>query len=505
MSLKIDSNVTGLRYAEEESLRTLPSSPVWYPLEPNSYSDFGGKLATVARNPIQQSRQRKKGTITDLDASGGFNQDLTQDNLVRLLQGFLFADAREKPTTQPLNDTAIAITGVTTADDRYAAASGLDDFIVGHLVKASGFELPGNNGLKVVDEAAATYVGVEENLTDETPSTDAKLEAVGYQFDEDTLDVDITSGVVLLKRASGSFDFTDLGLIPGEWIYLGADADVNKFANNAGFARVKAVETDSIELDKTDWTAANETGTDKKVRIFFGTVIKNESDFDLVKRRTYQLERALGDDDDGTMSEYLTGACPNELTINIPQASKVTFDLTFAACDNEQRSGDDDLKDGDRPDLTPSDPFNTTSDFSRIKLASVSDSESNPTPMFAFATEFTLSVKNNITPAKAIGTLGAFDTSIGTFEVGGNMTAYFADVAALQAVRNNASVTLDMAMVKQNAGIVIDVPLLILGNGRLSVEQDKPITMPLEISAAESAYHHTLLFNFFNYLPTMAG
>src|ERR1700760_76014 len=152
----IDSNVTGLAFAEESSLKTLPGSPVWYALEPNSYTDFGASFSRVARNPITNTRQQPKGTITDLEAKAGFQQDLTQNNLLRLLQGFFWQDAFEKPTTAPIkNAITVAITGVTTGPNVYAAASGLDIFKVGHLVLAKGFNVPANNGLKVASAIAA--------------------------------------------------------------------------------------------------------------------------------------------------------------------------------------------------------------------------------------------------------------------------------------------------------------------------------------------------------------
>ena len=85
------------------------------------------------------------------------------------------------------------------------------------------------------------------------------------------------------------------------------------------------------------------------------------------------------------------------------------------------------------------------------------------------------------------------------------MTAYFANVTAVQAVRNNSDVTVDVIMLKKNIALLWDIPLLALGDGRLAVEQDQAITLPLETNAAESKFNHTLLFQSFSYLPDVAG
>jgi len=505
MANKIDSNITGLRFAEEASLKVLPGSPVWYPLEPNSYSDFGGQIKTIARNPINASRQRKKGVTTDLDASGSFNQDLTLTNMTRLLQAFMFADIREKKKTNGMNAVADTVASVTSGTKTFALSAGGVGFLAGHLVETNGFSTPANNGIFTVsaNATATALITTESPVTEAAPPAGASIAVVGFQFP--SADVSITMNGNLVRLTSVATAMTGLGLIPGEWIYIGGDAVGTTLAINKGFARISSIGALYLEFDKISWTGAiAEVGTGKTLRIFYGDVLKNESTPALIKRRTLQVERTLGDDS-GVQSEYLVGAVTNEFTMNISQADKVTTDLSFIAVDNEQRTGAVGVKVGTRPSIVDSAAFNTSSDITRIKLSLVSATDPAPTPLFAFATEMSLGVKNNVTPNKAIGVLGAFDTSSGTFEVSGSMTAYFASVTAVQAVRNNADVTLDMIMLKKNNALLWDIPLLSLGDGRLSVEQDKSITLPLETNAAESKFGHTLLFQVFGYLPDAAG
>ena len=148
---KIDSNVTGLAIAEEASLGTLPASPIWYELEPNEYADFGGELTLVNRNPINPGRQRKKGVITDLDANGGIQQDLTFTNLSFLWPGLFLANKRVKSlNTVGATDAADQVTSVSAggAGGYVLGTGGGAKYVTGSLVFAQGFTNDVNNGLK---------------------------------------------------------------------------------------------------------------------------------------------------------------------------------------------------------------------------------------------------------------------------------------------------------------------------------------------------------------------
>lgn len=510
---KIDSNATLLSYAEESSLGTLPGTPEWYQLEPNSYADFGGSVTTVARNPISVDRQRKKGVLTDLDASGGFDTDLTQTNLPDLLQGVFFADLRRK------GEEAVTAVDVDASNpDEYEVAS-TTGFQVNDLIQGQNFTNAGNNTVnKVTAIVSDTSVEVADGtLTAEaSPPSDAQIVVVGHEAG--TADIDVDASGTFPAFTSSTLDFTTLGLIAGEWIFVGGDNASEQFTNseNNGWKRVKSIAANTLTVDKSDSTMITETGTGLDIRFYFGRVLKNENTSSLITRRSYNLERQLGEPDDASsdiQSEYIVGAVANTCNFNIPSANKLTVDLGFVGTDSETRTAATGIKSGNRNTLAEADAFNTSSDFSRIKLSVQDDTDEAPTALFAYAQDLTITINNNVTANKAVGTLGAFEATAGTFQVGGNITAYFANVSGISSVRNNDDITLDVIMVKgatgAKAGIAIDLPLITLGDGRPNVEQDQPITLPLSTEAATGAGYdsnmdHTMLMVFFDHLPNAA-
>lgn len=514
---KIDSNITGLAYAEEAQLGLLPGegglggTPVWYRLQPNSYNDFGGEVVTVAPNPINPSRQRRKGVTTDLNASGGFNHNLTYENLTDIMQGVFFADIRAQAEQAV---TAIDIDLANPDEYEVAATAG---FLVNSLIIGKNFANAANNALNVVTAIVAdTSVEVADGqLVTETPPANAVIKVVGYQFADADAVIDVSGNLPRLQSNGGLADFTTLGLVPGQWVYLGGDVAANTFtatANN-GFKRIRSVSATGITFDKSDQAMVADAGVaGKTIRLFFGDVLRNETGA-LIKRRTYNIERTLGAPDDAfpgqIQSEVLKGAVPNEVALNIPQADLASVDFTFVATDNEQRDGVTGPKQTNVIEPAPASEYNTSSDIGRIRLATVSNVDEAPSALFAYVTEATININNNVTPNKAVGVLGAFDVTAGTFEVSGELTAYFSNVAATQAVRTNADVTLDISFVKDNTAMIIDLPLISLGDGRLNVEVDAPITLPLSTDAASGQdvstdLDHTALITYFDYVPNAA-
>lgn len=496
---KQDSNNAGLFVARETSVRVLPGSPNWLTREPNSFDDLGGEYTLLARRPFNPSRQRKKGGIVDLDANGGWNEDVTMSNMIEPAEAFCFAAARTKTT-----ETGVAATAST--DDFTVADS--SDYIVGHIVFAEGFDSAANNGIHVVNGLTdGTHISTASALADEAGAAAQRLTAVGYQFPADDVVASLPTG--LYRLTSATIAMTSLGLIPGEWVFIGGDVSGNQLAaNQVGYARIKTIAATFIEFDKTTFAAAVDSGAGTTLRIFFGTVVRNEDDPDDIVKYTHTVERTLGRDDVGRQSEYIDGFVYNEITWNSPLSDKVNIDLAGIGSTYHTRTGTEgplNAASGAIVAALGEDPINTSSNVYRLRMALVDPATLNPTALFARVSEWSGKINNNVSPAKAQGTLGAFDTTAGVFEVDMTLTAYFATVSPMTSLSDNDDVTFDAIYSARNKAIVVDFPLIALGGGRLNVEMDAPIMVPLENSAAESTFGHTILFNFFPYVPTVGN
>lgn len=510
MASLINSNDTGLSFAEEVSLKVLPTTPTFFALEPNTYADFGGKYSTVAREVINSSRQRLKGSLTDLDASMGFNSDLTQRNLQRIMQGFFFAKMREKKNTQPMNGAIVTLTSITPTTIN--AASGLTGFISGTIAQVQG-SLSSNNNAFVLSAATDTVLTTSGLTADASPSASARVEAVGFQFVAGDATISMIAGKPVLN--STTQDMTLFGLTVGEWIFIGGDTTASNFAAvvgsttqlaNQGYARVASVSAHQITFDITTFgaVAVADAGTGKTLQIFFGKLLRNELDPTLIVRTSYTLERTLGNDGVGLQSELVVGAIANELTLNLTNASKVTCDLSFVGMDSIRRNGTVGLLAGTRIASLGEGALNTSRSVYQSRVYVQDSTTSLPTALYGFAEDIKMTVKNNVKPNKAIGTLGSIEATAGEFEVDSTLTVYFSTVAAVDAIRNNSSCGLYTIFAAANAGIIVDNPLVTLGGGLSKVEKDKKIMVDLTAGSAMNPAGYTLLINFFPYLPNAA-
>lgn len=497
-SLKIDSASVGLYMAKEASLNTLPVTPVWQQLEPSEIGDVGGETTQTSRTIIRPDRQNNRGAITDLSASADFTQELSQNNANELMQGFCFAKAHESWRTKWLNseDTGTTVTagsGSYTLGNTAYSVTGLK---VGSLVKASGFKTAGNNGLKKVT-AIDTGVLSVSGVTAEDVG-DGMLEVVGYEV---SASLTVTGNVKL--------NFTDadeLGLEPGQWIFIGGDT--NKFSDNGTFfARIGEIEEDGLILDFTTNSTAITAESATTIDIFWGITIHNEKDIDKIRRTTYTIEERLGyADQEQTIPQasYVSGCVPSEMTITVENSALSKIQYTFTGCRFYTKKGV--LATGTRVDPWDEKGYNNANEVYLACLSIVdADAETTkPDPLFAYMSSGNITINNNTSPQKAVGVLGAFDVAVGKYQCQVSPSVYFCDVEAITAMQNNIDVGMHIIMSRNNEGIIFDIPMMGLGASIPSVSEGEPITMDLTADGAKSKYGYTFTFQNFRYLPDVA-
>lgn len=498
---KVSTNTVSLQFCREASLGVLPGSPLWKLLEPNSIGGFGANITTVARNPISKDRQRKKGTITDLDSPVEFEGDLTGEHVLDFMSGFCFA-VPNGPNVYGDQETD-TITGVDgTAEEYDVSANG--DLAAGQLIYCRGFTNSENNGLKTVAAGATgTTIAVEEDIVDEvSPPYNARIEVCGFEGAAGDLEINAS-----LNLISTVLDFTTLDLTVGQVIWIGGTATLNRFALdisssvNRGWARITAIAANELTLDKKSSTYQTDDGAAKEIHFYYGNFIRNvsvdDADFD---EASYQFEatypdlEAVGTD----CYEYAKGNYCNQITFNLPLADKANCSFGFVGTDTEppdtsRATGAD----------TPLEPvqtvaFNTSADIARLRITEVDE-----TGLSTYFKSLSLTINNNASPEKALANLGAVFMNIGNFDVDIEAQLLFTNKAVPAAIRANTTVTMDFSLRNDDGGLFFDLPAMTLGGGDKEFPENETVLINTPAQAFEDPTLGTSIgVSLFPYLPS---
>lgn len=485
---RVLTNNMGLSYAIESAIGVLPGSPIWHVLEPNTIGTYGATITTVARSPISRNRQRRKGTVTDLDSAVDWEGDLTLNHITDFAEGFVFAVA----VNQDLNFVGGdgTATGYTVASLITAQVDKLHFNATGNtsLIFARGYAVAANNGLNPLDsQPVATDTELTTaNAVTETAPINASVDIAGIRAETGDLDIAIASGVATITSGNGgaaeNIDFTTLGLTAGQFIHVGGLLVANQFSAGAGYGRVLSIAAGVLTLDKLDATLVADPGTGDTVDLLFGRFIRNvPTDSAEFLERSFQYELSFADLEAVGVDryEYAKGNFVDTLALNIPLADKATISVGTIGTDAEPPTTTRATNAAVPLEPARSGAFNTTSDCTRLRIAEIDESG-----IYTDFKSLTVTFANNVSPEKILCNLGAKFMNFGNFEVSIEAQLIFSDYRVASAVRENRTVSMDFGLKNDDGALFIDIPAMTLGGG----DREFPVNETVLINTTGEAF-----------------
>lgn len=476
-----DSNATGLAVTKSEMPAT--ATTPWLYMEPNEISSFAATIEKVARDPISQDRQRRKGSITSVSAAPQFTADLTLEMVSYFAPGFLFS------VWKGLQPDSYSVVDAAAAGNTYTVVTGDAVLTAGMLVHVDGFVNPENNGLKTVTGGTDTTITVGETLVDEVATDKARIYFAGVRGATGDLEIDAEQNLI-----STVLDFTTLGLTAGQYIQIGGTATDNQFTNASGIACIAVIEANKLVLTGRDAVYTADDGAGKDVDILFSAFVRNVpvGDADFVKQ-FYHMEATYNTDP--MLYEYADCCVSNTFGINNALQDKAVIDLAFVGKDLLPPT--DTPRDGVRSNQLETEPFNTSSDIMRLRVSDTDD-----TGVSTFFKDTNVSINNNVAAEYVLGQLAAEFMNFGNFEVDIETSVVFTDATVLNAIRNNTTLGIDMAYKNGDGGFVLSLPSGTFGDGSKSLPRNEKVKLTTPFMAdRDEDRGYTMGVSLFWYLP----
>lgn len=523
---RVNTNNTSLRFARESSVGTLPGSPSWRIAEFNSIGAYGAQITTVARRPISQDRGRKKGTTTDLDSTVEFETDLTVDAVTDFAEGFVFAEFANTEFdlrfTGGLLPPEVASGTTFTIAAASATLAGKVQWVTGSiatLLWAKGYTNSANNGLHVLTaDLASTGTTITcggSSLVAETPPTNASLQVCGIRVLNDAdLTLTVSGSTATLVSGAAITDWSTLGLRKGMFIHIGSATNAGALQNGLGaggtvsygYARITQVNGATLSLDKLSSTLSTATGAASLSQdVLFGRFLRNvpvtaDATDNRYSEITFQMEAAypdlggVGSDE----YEYAIGNFVNEVAFNLALADKATMNYGFIGTNSDNIVVAASRKTNASSAVSPlrTTAFNTSSSLAALTTDVVSSASD------VCFKSITLTLRNNVSAEKCLGTLGARFMNSGIFEVSLEGQMLFTSKAIVNAIKNNTTVTFLMLLKNEDGGIAFDIPELTFGGGGREFPVDQSVLVNITgESFTSSSYGYDIGMTIFPVVP----
>lgn len=452
---RVKTNDMTLQAVVETSLEVAGTTG-WFLLQFDQLSDYGTDIKTVTRDPISKNRQLEQGTTVDLDSKVTLTTDWTYTHAYRILPQFVMS---KWVGSQVFTPTAVTATGYTV--------SGASILPAGSLVYARGFSTAANNGLKKTNVISTAIEIKAAGLTAEAaPPSNVFLEVCGVEGAAGDITIDANGNIT-----STTLDFTaqPFNLQTGQALYIGDPLTAGcafATAADAGYVRVKSVTAHLITVDKRGGTFAADTGAGKTIRLFFGQFLRNvatdHADF-VEQSWTFELSYPGLDTGSATMYEYSGGNYANELTINLPLASKATMQAAWIGVDTPAPVSVGSRKTGASTAVQPvtRQALNTSAEIGRLRVQKMDE-----TGITSYFKNCTLKLMNNVSGEKALANLGPVLMNYGDFEVEIDTSIMLTDAAVISMIRSNTAVTMDFTVANPDGGYLIDIPRMTIGSGK---------------------------------------
>lgn len=510
---RIESRITRTDVTPEKVIGVVPSGATakWRPLDLNSYSDASVSYDSQARAVMTSGRRLKKGTQTDKTVQFGYNIDNTGDNVLAQICAFLYNTPVEHGVTRSILDGSVAVSlapiAITAkaAGSITAAATLLGKFVTDDIVILQDgvndrTPLRVTGAVTTALPVAPLNAGAALDVTTPLPN-DARVIKVGKVFTGEELTLQGAADKVTLTATTTNW--ATLGLRVGEWVHVGGDNAF--FASTEPFyARVASINGLVLTFDSTSRAISTVAVKATGVEFFIGTYV-----FDGDTSISFTHARYFGKDDNGKhIREFYVGCIPSEMAINLEEKSFVTCDFTYNGMDGYTQLYDDAAHAAqfatNYPEYSGA-AISTVTDIVRQRFVVNKAGVVNPAAIHGFIKNGTVNINNNITMESAQGVLGSIGGTAGDFTATGSVTAYFVNTAALEAIRCNCTVGMDLIAARGNAGFVLDIPEMTLGNGALTIEKGQSVTIDLDQAAfGSSKFNLTMSYTSFNYLPNKA-